>query len=575
MVESALDDTRRPAGAATRAHRSATGGTTIPILRRRLGAGADRGASGGYRVLLTDSVIYGSGRALQKLLVAVLLPLYTAFLSKADYGILGMVVATTTFLDIFVSLGFDVTFSRFYFADTTPGGRRKVVTNVFWVSSVYPAVLLGLIGMLTPWWAPVLLGAEYSEGDWRYFAVALLTLFFTNLNDLPFVLFRLEHRPWVFTAYTVARIAVQIPLSIVFVAVFRWGAMGVLLANLFTAVALQVGMLPTYVRKLDPLPDRALMRPMIAFAIPAMFTAISFYWLKFSDRFFLLRYQGKEEVGLYTVANALAQPLYLVLTAFRMAWPQWHYARLDDPVEHRRIVARSSTYFLALNALLVVVLGATLPLICHVLLDGKYWSIAPVTFVLTLSIALYAVYTVFWVGANVAMKNRMIPLFVLVSSGVNIGLNFLLVPRYGMWAAAWTTVIGYAILAVTIYFYSERYYHIPFEWRRLATVLGATALSLAGIGLTMLLTGLATAMPLGDLVLATAATLPAMALFPATLVVGGFFTPGERRRLRQAWDRVRRRAAPAAPAEESAHEEVADIETQAALEAGDKGSLAP
>ncbi len=70
---------------------------------------------------------------------------------------------------------------------------------------------------------------------------------------------------------------------------------------------------------------------MMAFAVPALFTGISFYWLKLSDRFFLLHYQGKAEVGLYTVANALAQPLFLVLMAFRMAWPQWHYAKLDDP----------------------------------------------------------------------------------------------------------------------------------------------------------------------------------------------------------------------------------------------------
>ena len=105
---------------------------TIPILRRTTGAGSPgRGEVGGYGVLLSDSVIYGTGRALQKLLVALLLPLYTAFLSKADYGILGMVVAVTTFLDVFVTLGFDVTFSRFYFADTTLAGRRKVVTNVF------------------------------------------------------------------------------------------------------------------------------------------------------------------------------------------------------------------------------------------------------------------------------------------------------------------------------------------------------------------------------------------------------------------------------------------------------------
>ena len=94
--------------------------------------------SQGYSLLLKDSVIYGAGRALQKFLVALLLPLYTAFLTPSDYGILGMVVTVTTFLDVFVTLGFDVAFSRFYFDDKSPQARRRVITNVFYVSTVYP-----------------------------------------------------------------------------------------------------------------------------------------------------------------------------------------------------------------------------------------------------------------------------------------------------------------------------------------------------------------------------------------------------------------------------------------------------
>ena len=167
--------------------------------------------SHGYSLLLKDSVIYGAGRALQKFLVALLLPLYTAFLSQADYGILGMVVTVTTFLDVFVTLGFDVAFSRFYFDDKSEAARRRVITNVFYVSTVYPLILLGTVGLLMPQLAPVLLGKEYDAGDWRYFAVALATLFFSNLNDLPFTLFRLEHRPWIFSAYTIGRIFIQVP----------------------------------------------------------------------------------------------------------------------------------------------------------------------------------------------------------------------------------------------------------------------------------------------------------------------------------------------------------------------------
>jgi O-antigen/teichoic acid export membrane protein len=506
-------------------------------------------------------VIYGSGRAVQKFLVALMLPLYTSFLTRSDYGILGLVVTVTTFLDVFVTLGFDYAFSRFYFDYKTPEGHRKVITNTFYVCTVYPAVLIGGCGLLLPRLVPLLLGKEYSAGDWRYFAVALATLFFTNINDLPMALFRLEHKPWTFTSYTLGRVAVQIPLSVVLVAVFKWGPMGVLLANLFTAAAMQFALLPTYVRKLNLLPDWKVLRPMLAFAVPALFTGISFYWLKLSDRFFLLHYQGKAEVGLYTVANALAQPLYLVLMAFQMAWPQWHYAKLDDPVLHRRMVARSSTYFLLLNVLVLVLLGAFLPLITHVFLNRRYWSVAPTTFVLALSIALYGVYFIFWVGASVAKKNRMLPVFFLIASAANIGLNFIFVPRYGMWAAAWTTVAGYGLLAVTIYFYSERFYPIPYEWRRLIKLFAAMSLSLAGIGAIMWFTGLTTAMPLADLVWRTAATLPAVALFPITLVATGFLTPGERDRLR----RIRHRGGGTGPPQVPAPRET-DVEAAAAVE---------
>jgi O-antigen/teichoic acid export membrane protein len=316
---------------------------------------------------------------------------------------------------------------------------------------------------------------------------------------------------------------------------------------------------------------------MVAFAVPALFVGVSFYWLKLSDRFFLLHYQGKAEVGLYTVANSLAQPLYLVLMAFRMAWPQWHYSKLDDSARHKRLVARSSTYFLALNGFVLVVLGAALPLITHVLLNERFWSVAPTTFVLAMSISIYGVYFIFWVGANVAKKNRMIPVFFAISSAVNVGLNFLLVPSYGMWAAAWNTVIGYAILAVTIYFYSRRYYPIPYEWSRLIKLLGATVLALAGILGIMELTGLQTSMPLPDLIWCTAAVLPAVAIFPLVLAVTGFFTPGERERLLEPVRRLKRgeRRAATPPEHESELEAAEALETEARLDVTEKGGLNP
>ena len=487
-------------------------------------------------------MIYGGGRMMQKFLTALMLPLFTEFLSKSDYGVIGMVVTVTTFLDVFVTLGFDVAFTRFYFDDKDPKNRGKVITHVFFVDFFYPAILLGALISFMPQISALIMG---GPGYTLYFDIGVATLFFTNLSDLPFTLLRLEHRPWTFTSFTLARVIIQVPMAVVFLAVFHLGPEGYLGANLITAIILNLAALPIYVPKLRWLWDWELMKSMLAFAIPAMFTAVSFFFLKLSDRFFLLHFQGKAVVGLYTVANSLSQPLYIVGMAFRMAWPQWHYAKLNDPELHKRMVSRSSTYFMAFNAVLLVLVGMYLPTVIHVLLDEDFWSIGPTTFVLTLSVALYNLYFIFWIGCNVAKKNRMVPLITLVASGVNVALNFLLVPKYGMWAAAWTTVVGFGILALLIYFVSNKWYPIPYEWRRLITLSVAAGLTLGAAWAIGWSLGVSVYQPFGSLVAGQLAMTPALLVFPLVLWAARFFTPEERQILGRLWRRVTRRRKPA------------------------------
>ena len=481
-------------------------------------------------------MIYGAGRVMQKFFVALLLPLFTSFMSRADYGVIGMVVTVVTFLDVFVTLGFDVAFSRFFFDNKDPHNRSEVITHTFYVDFVYPGFLLGVLILFMPQISSAIMG---GSGYTIYFDIGVVTLFFTNLSDLPYQLMRMEHRPWTFTAFMVARVIIQVPMAVVLLAVFHLGPTGYLLANLLTAVVLNLAALPFYIPRLRFLWDKKLMRAMLDFAVPAMFTAISFFFLKLSDRFFLLHYQGKAEVGLYTVANSLSQPLLMVGMAFRMAWPQWHYARLNEPVKHKQMVSRSSTYFMAFNGLLLAATAVFLPLVIHVLLNRKFWSVGPTTFVLTLSVALYNLYFIFWVGANVAKKNRMIPVITLIASAVNVGLNFVLVPMYGMWAAAWTTTLGFAILATLVFFVSQHWYPVPFEWRRLLKLLLATGLSLVGVAGVTRVTGLSVTMATGELFAATTASATvAFLLFALTLWTTGFFTPGERARLAAAGRRL-------------------------------------
>ena len=522
---------------------------------RGQGAPATRAQGHGYSLLLKDSVIYGVGSTVQKFLMVFLMPLYTAFLAPADYGIIGMVTVTSQFIYVFINLGFDVALSRFYFDDDSEERRRQVISNTLIAWTVYPVVFLGLMAAFMPHLTPLLMGqGAYSP----YFDLGLLNIFFTNWIALPYMLLRLDHRPWLFTWFMLADVVLTIAVTVVLVVIFHWGVYGVLVGNLVSVFVVNAATLPVYWRRLMFRLDPRLVRAMTVFALPALLNGAIFFVLKLSDRWFLMRYQGRTEVGLYTTAFQLSQPVYVAMAAFRMAWPQWHYSRLNDPVAHKKMVARSSTYFLTLCVAMMAGMGVFMPLIVRVLLRrSAYWSVGPTTLVLTLGTVLYSMYFVLWVGCNVAKKNRQIPVITVIASAVNVGLNLLLIPRYGMIAAAWTTVIGFAILCVLVYFISQHHYPISYEWGRFAKMSVACGVTLAaGWGVGRLL-GEHVTLPFGKLLVDEVIKAPVILLFPLILWLTGFLTPGERAAL---GDRVRRlsgrgglRVAPAMGAASAEH----------------------
>jgi len=517
-------------------------GGLLERLRRRREEGVERH---GYKLLVKDSVIYGGGRALIKLLHALLLPLYSFYLTPSDYGLLGIVLTTSTLIDVFVTLGFDVAFTRFYFDEKSEENHRRVITNVFYVKFLWGGLLLGSLVMAMPEISELITG---DRGNAIYFDIALINIFFTNWSDLPYTLFRLDHRPVIFSVFTIGRVLVQVPVTVGLVVWADLGPMGVLIGNAVAAFLLNTLALPTYWKRLDWRPEWRHMRAMVEFAAPAIFTTLSFYLLKLSDRFFFIRYRTQAELGLYTVAVSLSQPVYLVMMAFRMAWPQWHYAKLKDPVEHKRLIARSATYFLLFCLFMCTVMGVFMPLLVRLLLTKPdYWGVGPTTLVLAFSTAAYSAYFIFWVGSNVAKKNQLIPVIAAISGGINVGLNFWVIPEYGMLGAAFTTLLGYSLLAFMVYFISHHYYPIRYEWARLIKAVAATAAALlAALGVNLLIDGGAQ-QPFTEMLWKQGVVAPTLLLFPLVLWLTRFFTPGERARLTARLPLIgrRRRHAPA------------------------------
>jgi O-antigen/teichoic acid export membrane protein len=102
-----------------------------------------------------------------------------------------------------------------------------------------------------------------------------------------------------------------------------------------------------------------------------------------------------------------------------------------------------------------------------------------------------------------------------VAAIVNIALNLILIPPYGIMGAAVATVAAYGVMFLGMTWYAQRVFPVPYQWRRVLTAAGgAVALLLLG-------------RQLGGLAAAIGLTVA----YPLALLALGFFLPEERRRL--------------------------------------------
>ena len=84
------------------------------------------------RRLTRHSAIYGLGDLVARLLGVLLLPLYTAYLSPADYGKIEILIAASAVLLVVLRRGVSEGFFRFYFDSPDATHHRTVIRTTFW-----------------------------------------------------------------------------------------------------------------------------------------------------------------------------------------------------------------------------------------------------------------------------------------------------------------------------------------------------------------------------------------------------------------------------------------------------------
>ena len=421
--------------------------------------------------MIKPTIIYGLTSLLPALLGFILLPLYSKYLTTAEFGIIAAMGVLNGVISVFSNLALDRAAFRFYFENNDISERKKVL-GTFFLGSIGISIIFFLVLIASK---PLLILA-YPETDfYPYYFLTIVIVCLSVIDVFVTGYFRVSEKPRLYMLMIFMTVSLQAGLIYYFVIVRKEGALGQLHGLLFSTLTL----LPIYLliayKSFAFSFNWTLFKQGLSFSWPFIPTLMIAWILNWSDSVFIAHYASMSEVGLYAMAYKISMAFFMVTGAFSIAYQPVFFRKAN---EANQDTARKNIYsIIHVASRAFIACGFLLALfsedIVRLLLDEKYNEIHFIIRILLLSHVLAAI---MGISSNMyylqSKKSKLQLAVVSISAFVNLLLNYLLVPKYGMYGASVATVLSIIVLTFMHYSYSRTCYFIEIYWWKLSLLIG-------------------------------------------------------------------------------------------------------
>ena len=400
-----------------------------------------------------------------------LLPVYATQFSPGQFGVVatGQVIGLAAIT--FARLGLNSGMFRFlavYEADGDVQGADRAVT-----SSVAAAVLSSLAVTLLMLAAWAVVGSS-APSDVRLSGnLIAANVVLSAPTDMALFALRAKQHSMSYVALSSASVILTTLLTAGSVLLLHGGVVAVFAS---TAVASVVTSLAGLISIRNHLKWATFsiqeLRRSLRFGLPSVPALLADWVMQFSDRLFLTRFASLAQVGVYSIGYRIGLIEQQILgTATSAAWDPFVLSEYREP-EGSRTIGRVATYFAIIGMALVVFISASAPVLLFVIhARPAYFAATSVVFLIAFANLFAAMQHLFSAPTSIRVRPELGTLFRGLGAVVNIGLNFALIPQFGMLGAAWSTVATFVFTAAVTEVVSRRLWRIAYEYRKLLLIL--------------------------------------------------------------------------------------------------------
>ncbi len=427
-----------------------------------------------------DTIIYGLATVLPRLMNFVLVPLHTDTLDTASYSDNTYFYVYAAFFNVLLTYGMETAFFRFF-------SKQKEQ------SKVYSTTLISLLVSTLIVFAIVMIFnqplAEFVNLRLDYFNYLIGVLVLDTLVVAPFAYLRATGKPIKFTFIKLSNILTYVVLNFFFlwaIPKFNIEFSGydktdlvkyIFIANL-AASAITILFLLPYFLKTKWVFDKAIFKQMLNYGLPVMIAGLAYVINENFDKWLIPDVLGKDTNGAYAGCYKLAVFMTIFIQAFRLGAEPFFFNHAKEK-NAKNTYALIMKYFVICGALMLLFIVGFIDVFKALIVrDEAYWvalEIVPIVLLANLFLGIYFNLAIWY---KLTDKTRFGMYFSIVGAVITIVLNVILLPKYGFIAAAWTTLIAYAIMMMMSYVLGQKHYKVHYQVSRILGYIGfAIALS--------------------------------------------------------------------------------------------------
>ena len=407
--------------------------------------------------LIKNTAIYSAFGVIARLQTFLLLPIYVRYLTVEEVGVQDWLIMISGFISVMVSIEICQGLERqIGLAGEDEEYRSNAIRSalIFFVSCNLLALVCFQI------FASQISSVLFNTGGYTtHIKIASLTffgaagyIFVYNLNR-----YLLEARRAAVVSYIQSSGTL---LSGLFLVVgMKMGLVGSLLAPLIGAVLAVATSLPALLPVLRKGQFQfQILSKMLTFSAPMVPATIAFVLMSFVDRLMISRFLGAEPLGIYAVGFKIGLIVTVLLMGLQAAMMPLVY-RYEKEADTKIMLATSFLAFIAFCLFCILNMGLLSTQLIHVVATADYLQAA----ILIPFLAIAALFTrlyFFLPGMNIAGRTVLYAGIHIAVFGANIGLNYILIQRYGILGASIATYLSALILFTLLYHFSQRHYFV-------------------------------------------------------------------------------------------------------------------